>query len=180
MSAYEYKKLVFNLHMPIIRLDPESRMGRELQTLQTVYYAMIAVPLVLFLLLYLEVGQPQFRPYMVSDAVLWLHILIWLGVVIVAAWAYRRYLKRMKEGIEELSLERRFARYLKESRGLYVLLALLMLLPVLAIWLTGAQFYGILFTLLIILIAAVRPTADQFVQKAYLTNEQKEELARIS
>ncbi len=61
--------------MPIIRLNPDSPMGHQLQQLQTLYYGLIALPLVLFLVNYLKASQPLNQPYLQGEDMLWVHIL---------------------------------------------------------------------------------------------------------
>lgn len=166
--------------MPIIRLDPDSPMGRQLQQLQTLYYALLSVPLVLFLIFYLQASQPNFQPYLLTESIVWLHMLVWLLVVGVAALAVNTYNKRIKAYTGPAELDQKFNHYMAESRRLYMMLAPLMLLPALAIWATGVILYGALFALMLILIAAMRPTVEQFIQRYRLGKEEVDRLTRLT
>lgn len=166
--------------MPIIRLNPDSPMGHQLQQLQTLYYGLIALPLVLFLVCYLQASQPQNQPYLQGENILWVHFLAW-GLVLVLSWlAVKRYNSRIKAYAGPSALEQKFKHYVSESRSLYFMLAPLMLLPSLAIWATGVVFYGALFSLILILVASLRPMVEQFIQRYKLSKEEQEELVRLS
>lgn len=162
--------------MPIIRLDPDSPMGRQLQQLQTLYYALIAVPLILFLLLYLQANQRSYDPYLKADDLLWLHLLVWILVLAGSGWAVYSYNGRLKSYSGPSTLEHKFSSYVAESRRLYFMLAPLMLLPVAAMWATGVIFYAALFSLLVILVASVRPMVEQLITRMQLSKEEQETL----
>lgn len=166
--------------MPIIRLDPDSPMGSQLQKLQTLYYALIAVPLLVFMLFYLQASQPQYRPYLQGDDLLWFHGLVWVVVVILGALVVKNYNSRIKAYAGPPTLEEKFNSYVSESRRLYFIITPLMFLPVLAIWLTGVIFYGALFSLMIILVASLRPMVEQFIQRYRLSKEEQAELMRLT
>ncbi len=166
--------------MPIIRLDPDSPMGRQLQQLQTIYYGLLSVPLVLFLIFYLQASQVNYQPYLLTDGMLWLHILVWLVVLVAAALAVKSYNNRIKAYAGPALLEQKFNSYIRESRRLYFMLTPLMFLPVLAIWVSGVIFYGALFSLMIVLIASVRPTVEQFMQRYRLSKDETEALTRLT
>lgn len=165
--------------MPIIRLDPESPMGRQLQQLQTFYYGVVALPLILFLVLYLQTTNRAYDPYYQGEDMLWLHILVWLIVLAGAGWAVYSYNNRLKsyKG-PAASLEHKFNFYVHESRRLYFMLAPLMLMPVAAMWATGLIFYGALFSLLVILVASLRPMVDQYIRRMQLSKEEQEALVQ--
>lgn len=166
--------------MPIIRLNPDSPMGHQLQQLQTLYYGLIAIPLVLFLVFYLQASQAQYQPYLQDQDMLWLHLLAWVLVLLLSWLAVRRYNSRIKAYVGPAALEQKFSHYVRESRGLYFMIAPLMLLPSLAIWATGVIFYGALFSLMIILVASLRPMVEQFIQRYRLSKEEQEELIRLT
>lgn len=155
-------------------------MGRQMQKLQTLYYGLVAVPLVLFLVFYLQASQPQFQPALADNDVLWMHILVWLVVLILAGLAVKAYYQRIKAYSGPGILDQKFSNYIRESRRLYLVLIPLLLLPVIAIWATGVMFYSALFSLMIILVAALRPTVEQFIQRYRLSKEEQEELVRLT
>lgn len=162
--------------MPIIRLDPDSPMGRKLQSLQTLYYGLIAVPLILFLLLFLQTNQPGYKPFYAVEGLLLLHIVVWVLGIAAAFWAIKSYSKRIKAYSGAAKLQQKFDSYIVESRRLYFMLAPLMLVPVAVMWLTGRVFYGVLFSLLIILVASFRPTVEQFIERYRLSKEDQQAL----
>lgn len=166
--------------MPIIRLNPDSPMGRQLQQLQTLYYGLVAVPLVLFLVFYLQANQPQYQSYLPGDDLLWLHILLWVVVLALSALLVKNYNSRISAYAGPAVLDQKFSSYVAQSRRLYLLLTPLMLLPVVAIWATGVIFYGALFSLMIILIASLRPTVEQFIQRYRLSKEEQAEIQRLT
>lgn len=176
-NCYFYTKF---LRMPIIRLDPDSPMGRQLQQLQTLYYALLSAPLVLFLIFYLQASQANYQPYLLTEGVVWLHVLVWVFVVVVAALVVNAYNKRVKAYAGPAELDQKFNHYTAESRRLYFMLAPLMFLPALAIWATGVILYGALFALLLILFAAVRPTVEQFIMRYRLGKEEVDRLTRLT
>jgi hypothetical protein len=166
--------------MPIIRLDPDSPMGRQLQQLQTIFYAIVAVPLLLFLMLYLDASQPGYKPYMSQESALMVHIGVWLVVLALSIWAVSSYRKKNKEYPTAAPLGEKFTAYIRHSRQLHLFLGFLMLLPVAAIWVTGLLVYSIMFLLLLILMASVRPTVEHFITSFRLSKEEQGELVRIS
>lgn len=166
--------------MPIIRLDPDSPLGRQLQQLQTFYYALLSVPLILFLIFYLQASQVNYQPYLLTSGIIWLHVLVWAFVVVVAALAVNTYNKRVKAYTGPAELDQKFNHYTAESRRLYFMLAPLMMLPALAIWATGVILYGALFALMLILIASVRPTVEQFIQRYRLGKDEVDRLTRLT
>ncbi|WP_224998412.1 hypothetical protein [Cesiribacter sp. SM1] len=166
--------------MPIIRLDPDSPMGHQLQQLQTLYYGVISLPLVFFLVLYLQTTQQAYDPYLAGEGLLWLHLLVWLLVLAGSAWAVCSYNKRLKSYSRSASLESKFNAYVHESRRLYFMLAPLMLLPVAAMWATGVIFYGALFSLMVILVASLRPMVEQCIRRMQLSKNEQEALAQRS
>ncbi len=170
----------FEQPMPIIRLDPDSPMGRQLQQLQTLYYGVISLPLILFLVLYLQTTQQAYNPYLAGDDWLWLHLLVWALVLAGSAWAVYSYNTRLKTYTGPASLEHKFNTYVHESRRLYFMLAPLMLLPVAAMWATGVIFYGALFSLMVILVASLRPMVEQYIRRMQLSKAEQEALAQRS
>ncbi|EMR04125.1 hypothetical protein [Cesiribacter andamanensis] len=166
--------------MPIIRLDPDSPMGRELQQLQTIFYAIVAVPLLLFLMMYLDANQPGYRPFLSVGEAVALHIGVWLVVLVLAILVLRNYRSKNRSlaegqgaGAAALPLQEKFRAYKRHSMQLHLILGFLMLLPIAAIWATGLLFYSIMFLLLIILIASVRPTVEHFISSVRLSKEEQ-------
>lgn len=155
-------------------------MGRKLQQLQTVFYAIVAVPLLLFLMLYLDASQPGYRPYMSLESAVVVHIGVWLVVLALSIWGLSSYRKKNKNYSQAAPLEEKFAAYTRHSRQLHLFLGLLMMLPVAAIWVTGLLFYSIMFLLLLILMASVRPTIEHFITSFRLSKEEQGQLVRIS
>ena len=83
--------------MPIIRLDPDSPMGRKLQQLQTVFYGLLALPLVLFLMGYLQAIQFDYKPLVQGDDLLTVHLVIWVVVLLLSALAVKSYNSRINK-----------------------------------------------------------------------------------
>ncbi|AHM63087.1 hypothetical protein D770_24210 [Flammeovirgaceae bacterium 311] len=146
--------------------------------MQTFYYGVISLPLILFLVLYLQTTSLAYDPYLQGEDLLWLHILVWVIVLAGTGWAVYSYNNRLKSYTGPSTLEHKFSVYLQESRRLYFMLAPLMLLPVAAMWATGVIFYGALFSLLVILVASLRPTIDQYVRRMRLSKEEQEALVQ--
>lgn len=166
--------------MPIIRLDPDSPMGRKLQQLQTIFYGLLALPLMLFLIGYLQAIQFDYQPLVQGDDLLSIHLAVWVVVLALSALVVKSYNSRIKSFAGPASLEQKFDSYIGESRRLYFMIMPIILLPAVAIWATGVVFYGALFSLMIILVASLRPTVEQFIQRYRLSKEEEEALRNIS
>lgn len=162
--------------MPILQLDPDKPLGRKMQRLQTLFYLFLGAPLVIFLVAYLQAEQPGYQAKV--DSNLLMNVGLWLVVGLITFYAWRTYSQQLKRADGTQGLNEKFALYQRLGLRAYILLLLAMLLSTAGLWLSGAVFYGALFSIVLITMAALRPTAEQFIERLHLSPEEQAQLLR--
>jgi uncharacterized membrane protein YgdD (TMEM256/DUF423 family) len=162
--------------MPILQLDPEKPLGRKMQNLQTQFYLMLGLPLVLFLVAYLQAQQPNhLPPYHQNNTII---IAAWVVVAGIAFYSWKLYREEFKHPASSAAVEQKFDRYRNVSLKAYALQLVAMLITSAGLWLTGAVLFGALFSVVLILMASFRPTAEQFIERMKLTPDEQQQLLR--
>ena len=160
--------------MPILQLDPDKPLGKKMQQLQTYFFLLLGLPLILFLVAYLRAEQPGFQAsYDWPQAA---HLLIWAIVLGTTFYAWRRANNPVKLERNARSLEDKFGAYSRVNMQSYGLLVLCMLIISGLLWLGTHVLYAGLFSIVLIAMASIRPGAEQFIQRMKLSTEEQAEL----
>lgn len=151
-----------------------------LDKINTIYYAIVALPLVLFLLVYLRMmGDGGHRPVLNNNNVVLL-IQIFIGLIFLAGifLAYFIYRKNTAEarltGVLRKKLERYYASLLIKNS----ILAGVSLFLVLAMFLTGNNFFVIMYLVTLVIISLNRPSPFSMIKDLKLNKEEQEILIK--
>ena len=140
-----------------------------------IYFGFLALPLVLFAVVYLPVKDHT----LMSSGSGTLDLTYYLGSVALFALAYlcwRLYQSNLRRIEKDIPLKDKLKRHRSVSSTLYALGLLLSLLSIGMLWLTKHQLFVAIYPMLLLLISFCRPTARRLEKELPLSDE---ELAMI-
>ena len=145
------------------------------QRISLLFHLIIALPLVVFIYLFLEMKHNDLKPLVNSVA---LEHVINTGFTILAAffivYAYNTYSGKL-EGIRKLpGLVNKIEHYYSLFQRLYLLVGLSSFLVVSGLYLTTSPLFIVEYVLLLFLLSLHRPTPKKYVNDLRLKDEEKE------
>ncbi len=144
-------------------------------TLHLVFYLMVSVPLMLFCWAYLRrMGLGGLAEGFYFGAV---HGAVLAGMLLSGWLAYTTYQKRFNKYDPAQPFQERLRFFHLAAWLKYIWLALANLLPVVALYLTGEQFFVALYAVALILFSINRPTLRRVSNDLKLTTAEQQRLA---
>ena len=144
------------------------------QTLNQVFYFVIAVPLVLFCLTYLQWMERGG----LSDQVrfTWFHALIVLATAAFLWLAYYLYRKKIRDVAPSEAFQQKLYRFHRSAWTKYLLLAAGNLVPIVGLYLTGEQLFVGLYAIALVIFSVNRPTLRRVIDDLCLNDDEKKRL----
>ncbi len=163
--------------------DTPSRGQEFLERIQLLFYAAVALSLLLFGYLYLRAQDPNYKPPldMSSYAELVNPFRFGIGTVALAdvvasMLIFRSILRRLRPG---LSLGQKLAAYRRATRLRIFLLLAASLLTLSFYYFTGDIYFAVLYLLILFVFTAVRPALQPMQRELQLSSEEVAELRHV-
>ncbi len=149
------------------------------QRISLLFHLMIALPLAVFIYLFLEMKHHSLAPVI---ATIWLQQVINFGIVLISiltvTYVYTRF-RRELAGIRGLSgLRTKLGEYLSLCLRMYLILGVLAGLLVLGLFLTTSPVLIVAYVILLFLLSLHRPTPRKYVSDLNLEGEEKEAILK--
>jgi hypothetical protein len=152
-----------------------SNSAEYFHTLHLVFYLMVSVPLLLFCVVYLRrMGRGGLAEGFTFGAV---HGVVLAGMLLSGWLAYTAYRKRFDRYDPAQPFPQRLRFFHQAAWLKYGWLALVNLLPVAGLYLTGEQFFVALYAVALVLFSINRPTLKRVSTDLKLTPAEQERLA---
>jgi amino acid transporter len=159
----------------------EYKNSREfLEKLGLIFYATVSVPLFLFVITYLRLqSRAGFQPLILDENwVFLMQVVIILLALAAIFFAFFKFRNEIRKTFLLPSLRIRLELYYKASIGQYIYLAIAGMLVLAGIYLTGNNFFVIMYMIILIIISLSRPTAFKINRHLKLNKEEREKILK--
>ncbi|WPP49410.1 hypothetical protein [Catalinimonas niigatensis] len=141
-------------------------------TLTLVFYLMVGMPLIFFVLIYLqyeEVGG--LKP---TESIMWLpHIVLPVGVLICLYFAYSLYAKQLRQR-QASAFREKLRAFHEASLYKYGLLSLANFLAIIGMYFMGEQIFAGLYAIALVVFSLNRPTHHRITKDMQLSKEEQQ------
>ncbi len=149
------------------------------QRINLIYHAIIAISLVPFALIFLEIDSGNTTSPQVNESNQW--ILIPVLVVAIAILCYLVW-KNMKVKLASISkndsIKARLITYFKLQTRRYLLLELAAMISLGGLWLTINYIFVVAYLLVLVQFSLLRPSQDKVIRDMEFTKEEREHLRK--
>ncbi|MEO0552494.1 MAG: hypothetical protein AAF149_04815 [Bacteroidota bacterium] len=144
------------------------------QRMSTAFHTMIALPLALFVYLFLEKKHNNLAPIIEDSIVVYL---VDYGFTLVALgftyMAYSKFRKRLNAINRDDPLKQRFEIYSRLTTNAYLFIGVAFALLVLGLFLTTSAIFIVNYVILLFLLSLQRPTPDKYIKDLQLQGVEK-------
>lgn len=145
-----------------------------LQKLQTFTYGTLALPLLLFIYLYLESSVDRLEALLPAEYHLFAFIPTLFVCSIQLVWTTRKFESMRKEAISQTSFVKKLTLYQKANQFRFINYAIAATLSTIGFYFTNFQPFAVLFTIMIVLFSISNPTARRIVNELRLKGQEKQ------
>lgn len=140
-----------------------------------VFHAMLALPLAVFVYLFLELRHRELQPALDNNATIFIltYLLPVLGAGVMIG-GYLMFKKNLKDVNDKDSLRDKLDAYYSLSLKLYVFIGLASLIFVGGLYLTTSAVFILFYVLLLFFMSLNRPTPQKYVNDLRLTEAERE------
>lgn len=142
-------------------------------TLTLVFYLMVGIPLMFFVILYLQYQEASGGLQVTENWQLIPHVLIPAATVAIIVLSYRVYKNAISQRSPDTFREK-LRTFHEVSLYKYGLLSLSNFLPVLGMYLTGEQIFAGLYAVALVVFSLNRPTLTRITKDVSLTQQEQQ------
>lgn len=157
--------------------------ARKFENLSNLFYLMVGLPLLAFTWVYLNLKTiSPWRYFEDPTAEIFLHAVILSAATFFVGAAFLQYRRRLSalEGAEDVpkaeSLEEKTERFVQASLRKYLMLTAGTVLVVLGFYLSTAEFYVPVYTVLLVIFSITRPTPEKMGKDMGMKKEERKAL----
>jgi hypothetical protein len=151
-----------------------------LDSLNTYYYAIVSLPLIVFVFLYLKMQDGGgYQPVLLEDNIVIItQMIVTLLTLALLFYAFFRFKIEAREALLIVVLRKKLDSYYHASMKKFILLGLASLILLLGLFLTGNNFFVLFYLFVLILISVNRPTSFRIVRDLKMNKEEGERIIK--